>query len=150
MSASHVDVHQKPTQYCKAIILHLKTIFKTETQTTENKDKSLSWIYFESIADWFWRWFRCGIQEKKGSPWWLHDLGPDLKEWSFHSLIWKSSWEKKKTNKSLDLNFLIHESVDGYVDISWAIGYMNLESKRWFCLQLQTMRSSVYKWHLKP
>ena len=53
MSASHVDVHQKPTQYYKAIILHLKTIFKTETQTTENKDKSLSWIYFESIADWF-------------------------------------------------------------------------------------------------
>ena len=28
----------------------------------------------------------------------------------------------------LDLNLLIYESVDTYVDIIWAIRYMNLES----------------------
>ena len=50
----------------------------------------------------------------------------------------------------LDLNLLIYESVDIYVDISWAIRYMNLESKRWSYLELQTLKSSVYKLHLKP
>ena len=48
----HVDVWQKPTQYCKAIILQLKIIFKKENKKRDSISKRPETIIKSGLVMW--------------------------------------------------------------------------------------------------
>ena len=47
----HVDVWQKPTQYCKAIILHLKINLIIQKNKPQGEAMASSWLHKELLRE---------------------------------------------------------------------------------------------------